>query len=147
MDHSALRESLAAVVGPDYVLTDDDSRTFFSTDVFRQADELAAVVVQPGTVEDLQALVRVCAQQKAPMVVRGGGASYTDGYLPTKPGTVLFEMSRLKGIEINAQNMTVTVEPGDYQLTAEAKGLFVHVDFEEVQARMQRRRTGSEAGG
>ncbi|MFW2405829.1 MAG: FAD-binding oxidoreductase [Gammaproteobacteria bacterium] len=112
MDHSALREALAAIVGPDHVLTDDESRTFFSTDVFRQADELAAVVVQPGSVDELQALVRVCAQHKAPMVVRGGGASYTDGYLPTKPGTVLFEMSRLKGIEINAQNMTVTVEPG-----------------------------------
>jgi len=39
-----------------------------------------------------------------------------------------------------------TCHAGD-TLTAEAKGLFVHVDFEEVQARMQRRRTGSEAGG
>ena len=42
----------------------------------------------------------------------GGGASYTDGYLPTVPDTVLFDMCRLTRIDIDAANMTVTVEPG-----------------------------------
>ena len=69
-------------------------------------------MAQPGTVAELQALVRICAQHKAPMVVRGGGASYTDGYLPTRPNTVLFDVSRLDRIEVNAQDMYVTVEPG-----------------------------------
>jgi len=98
MEQSALLEALAAVVGTDRVLTDVESRTFYSTDVFRQANELALAVVQPGSVEELHACVRVCVSRAAPMVVRGGGASYTDGYLPTQPGTVLFDMSRLTGI-------------------------------------------------
>ena len=105
MDHAAWFESLAAIVGPDYLLTDDESRTFYSTDVYRQADELAAVIVQPGSVDELQAVVKVCAAHKTPMVVRGGGASYTDGYLPTKPGTVLFDVSRLTGINITRMNI------------------------------------------
>ena len=117
MDPAAPSDSLplgafALVVGSDNLLTDDDSRTFYSTDVFRQADELAAIIARPGTVDELQALVKVCAAHKTPMVVRGGGASYTDGYLPTQPGTVLFDMSRLTGIDINSADMTVTVEPG-----------------------------------
>jgi len=109
---SALLQALADLLGTDHLLTDDDSRTFFSTDVFRQADELALAVAQPGTVEELQQIVRLCAEHRAPMVVRGGGASYTDGYLPTRPGTVLIDTSRLNRIDINATDMTVTVEPG-----------------------------------
>ncbi len=112
MDQSALLEALTSVVGTQHVLTDDESRTFYSTDVFRQADELALAVVQPGTVDELQALVRICASHTAPMVVRGGGASYTDAYLPTRPQTIMFEMSRLNRIDINAMDMTVTVETG-----------------------------------
>ncbi len=108
----SLNNALAAVVGADHLLTDSENLTFYSTDVFRQADELAAVVVRPGTVAELQAAAQACIDAAAPMVVRGGGASYTDGYLPTRPGTVLFDMSRLKGIEVNAQDMYVTVEPG-----------------------------------
>ena len=47
------------------------------------------------------------------MVPRGGGASYTDGYLPTTPRSILIDTSRLNRIlEINAEDMYVTVEPG-----------------------------------
>ena len=92
---AALLENLAAIVGAEFLLTDDESRTFYSTDVYRQADELAVAVAQPGTVDELQALVRVCVEHQAPMVVRGGGASYTDGFLPIRPNTVLFDTSRL----------------------------------------------------
>lgn len=104
--------ALASVVGAEHLLTDSDNLTFYSTDVFRQADELAAVVVRPGSIDELQAAVKVCAAHGAPMVVRGGGASYTDAFLPTRPGTVLFDMVRLKGIDVHEQDMYVTVEPG-----------------------------------
>lgn len=109
---SSLLQSLEAVVGTEFLLTDDESRTFFSTDVFREADELALAVVRPGTVEELQSLVRVCVERGTPMVVRGGGASYTDGYLPTRPNTILFDSTRLNRIDVNEGDMTVTVEPG-----------------------------------
>ena len=109
---ASLLARLVAVVGDQYLLTDDDSRLFYSTDVYRQADELAAAVVQPGTVDELQAVVGVCAGLGAPMVVRGGGASYTDGYLPTRPGTVLIDTSRLTRIDVHRDDMYVTVEPG-----------------------------------
>jgi FAD/FMN-containing dehydrogenase len=109
---AALTTALAAVVGAAQVLTDEESRTFYSTDVFRQADVLAAAVVRPGSVVELQAVVRACVAARAPMVVRGGGASYTDGYLAIREGTVCIDMSRLDRIEVNAEDMYVTVEPG-----------------------------------
>ncbi len=109
---AALLEALARIAGPAHLLTDRESLTFFSTDVYRQADVLAEAVIQPGSVTELQDVVRACAGHGAPMVVRGGGASYTDGYLPTRPGTVCIDASRLTGITVNAEDMYVTVEPG-----------------------------------
>ena len=109
---AGLLESLASVVGPGHVLTDDESRTFYSTDVYREADVLAMAVIRPGTVDELQAVMQVCARYKAPTVVRGGGASYTDAYLPVRPGTLTLYMSRLTRIDINEEDLYVTVEPG-----------------------------------
>ena len=122
-----LVEQLAVVVGRDYVLTDDESRLFYSTDVFRQADVLAAAVVQPGSVEELCAVVRTCAAARCPMVARGGGASYTDGYLAVREATVCIDTGRLKRIEINAEDMYVTAEVGvtweELYLALKAQGL------------------------
>jgi FAD/FMN-containing dehydrogenase len=107
-----LLNELVAVLGAAHVLTDTDSCRFYSTDVFRQADVLTAAVLQPGSVAEIQAAVRRCAAHGVAMVVRGGGASYTDGYLAVRPGTVTFDMSRLDRIEVNADDMWVRVEPG-----------------------------------
>ncbi len=109
---AALLETLARLVGPDHLLTDDESRTFYSTDVFRQADVLTGAVVRPGTVDELQEVIRLCAAHRTPTVVRGGGASYTDGYAPTQAGMLTLDMSRLTRIGINAEDLYVTVEPG-----------------------------------
>ncbi len=109
---STLLEGLAAVTGAGHVLTDETSLRFYSTDVYRGADVLPVAVVRPGSIDELQEAVRVCSRARAAMVVRGGGASYTDGYRPVRAPTVTFDMSRLTAIEINAQDLYVTVEPG-----------------------------------
>jgi FAD/FMN-containing dehydrogenase len=109
---SVLLQNLATAIGQQNLLTDPDSRVFYSTDVYRQADELAVAVARPGTVDELQEAVRLCMHHRAPLVVRGGGASYTDGFLATRPGTVCIDTSRLTRVEIHAEDMYVTVEPG-----------------------------------
>ena len=107
-----LLQALGDLLGAEHLLTDDESRLFYSTDVYRQAAVPALAVARPGTVDELQQLVRLCTEHQAPMVVRGGGASYTDGYLPTRPGTILIDSSRLNRIDVNEADMTVTVETG-----------------------------------
>lgn len=109
---SVLLQNLATAIGQQNLLTDPDSRVFYSTDVYRQADELAVAVARPGTVDELQEVVRLCMHHRAPLVVRGGGASYTDGFLAIRPGTVCIDTGRLTRIEIHAEDMYVTVEPG-----------------------------------
>ena len=103
---------LTAVIGKKYVLTDKKSVEFYSMDVYRSF-EVPIAVVQPGSVEELQEVVRVATGLGIAIVTRGGGASYTDGYLATTPKSITIDTSRLnKIVEINEEDMLVTVEPG-----------------------------------
>jgi FAD/FMN-containing dehydrogenase len=120
-------QHLQSAIGREHVLTDPADRQFYATDVYN-ARELPLAVVRPGSVADLQAVVRVAAAAGVAVVCRGGGASYTDGYLPATPNSLLIDSSRLNRIvEINAEDMYVTVEPGvtwhDLWQALKAKGL------------------------
>jgi FAD/FMN-containing dehydrogenase len=106
-------DALIALLGPDYVLSDTENLTFYSTDVYRRADSDAALVIQPGSVEELSKAVQLCTACGTPVIPRGGGLSYTAGFLPVEPGSVIVDMQRLDRIvEINATDMYVTVECG-----------------------------------
>jgi FAD/FMN-containing dehydrogenase len=107
----ALPERLAAIVGAAHVLTDAQDLAFYSTDVF-SAGKPPVAVVRPGTIDELQAIVRLAYETASPLVVRGGGASYTDGYLHTQDAGITLDTARLKAIRIDAMGATVTVEPG-----------------------------------
>jgi FAD/FMN-containing dehydrogenase len=112
MSASNLLSDLAAIVGQANVLVSDADRSFYAMDVYNQL-ELPLAVVQPATVEELQRAVRAITSAGVAVVPRGGGASYTDGYLPTTSNSVLVDTTRLNRIvEINATDMYVVVEPG-----------------------------------
>jgi len=103
---------LRAVVGAGHVLTDDADREFFAMDVYNFR-ELPLAVVQPGSVADLQQIARIASAAGVALVPRGGGASYTDAFLPATPKSILIDTGRMNRIiEINEQDMFVTVEPG-----------------------------------
>lgn len=109
-DDQLLRD-LSAAVGGVNVLTDEQDRRFYATDVYNQRG-LPAAVVRPASVEELQAVVRACAASRTPIAVRGGGASYTDAYLHEADGGITVCTSRLKQIMVDAPGMMVTVEAG-----------------------------------
>jgi len=120
-------EKLVTAIGRDHVLTDPAEREFHAMDVYN-ARELPLAVVRPGSTADLQAVVRIAAAAGIAVVTRGGGASYTDGYLPTTPNSLLIDSCRLNRIvEINERDMYITVEPGvtwhDMWQALKAKGL------------------------
>lgn len=103
-------QHLIDLVGADHVLT-GAAVTPFVTDVYRSRS-MPLAVVRPGSVEELQAVVGVCSASHLAIFVRGGGASYTDGYLPSRPDSILIDMGRLNRIEIHERDAYVTVEAG-----------------------------------
>ena len=103
---------LKAAVGKDHVLTDQESLSFYSMDVYRSI-ETPIAVIKPGSAEELQEAVRVTTGLDVAVITRGGGASYTDAYLPATAQSIIIDTSRLnKIIEINEEDMFITVEPG-----------------------------------
>jgi FAD/FMN-containing dehydrogenase len=103
---------LAAVVGASNVLLDAADREFYAQDVYNAAPPPVAVV-RPGTVDELAAVVAACAAERVAVAPRGGGMSYTDGYLPIGTDTVTLDLARLdRVIAIDVENRYVTVECG-----------------------------------
>lgn len=103
---------VAAVVGAKHVLLDAADREFYAQDVYNAAPPPVAVVL-PGTVDELAAVIAACAAEGVAVVPRGGGMSYTDGYLPTRTDSITLDLARLdRVVEIDVVNRYVTVECG-----------------------------------
>ena len=100
------------IVGTDNLVTDKESLSFYSTDVFETAKEQAVAIVRPTNADELIEVTQTCIKNEVPIIVRGGGASYTGGYLPVVKNTLIIDTINLKAIEINEEDMYVTVEPG-----------------------------------
>jgi FAD/FMN-containing dehydrogenase len=106
-------DALAGIMGAQHVVTDAAELAFYSSDVYRRADVQAALVVRPQSVEQLAAVVGLCTRQGLYVIPRGGGLSYTAGFLPTRANSVIVDMLSLARIvEINRTDMYVTVECG-----------------------------------
>lgn len=106
-----LMHDLIAAIGTDAVSDDPAILAVMSNDVYRGSG-VPALIVRPTSVADLQAAARICCSAGVAMVPRGGGASYTDGYLFDAGGHVLFDTGALDSIEIDVDNAVVTVGAG-----------------------------------
>ena len=107
-----LCDELRVIVGNDYVLTDTSSCLFYSQDVYRRGISVLAVA-QPANIEELAALVACAVDGGYATVPRGGGMSYTGGYLAIQEDTVLIDMLRMdRVLEVNEEDMYVTVQCG-----------------------------------
>ncbi len=111
-DRTGLEDGLAGLLGREHVLTGTAELDFYSSDTFDQA-ALATMVVRPGTHEETALAIVHCTAAGYAVIPRGGGLSYTGGYLPTRERSIIFDLARLAEIiEINAEDMYVTVEAG-----------------------------------
>jgi FAD/FMN-containing dehydrogenase len=90
-----------------------DRRALFSQDIWCEAEYTTALIVAPESTEQLARLVRVITAHGFAIAPRGGGMSYTGGYLPQGPRTVTVDFSRMnKILAVREADMTVTVESG-----------------------------------
>lgn len=108
----ALLEQLRSLVGDDGFTTDALECSYFSQDVYSQACP-AAAVVSPVNTRQLAAAVRAAIAAGHAVIARGGGMSYTQGFVPVEANSILVDMSRMNRVlEINREDMYVTVEAG-----------------------------------
>lgn len=104
-------DDLSSKLGTAQIITDPGDLAFFAHDVFR-AGAAPDAVIRPTSVDELQAVVKAAYAHRTPLIMRGGGASYTDAYAHDAPGGLTVDTSALDAISIDETNACVTVEPG-----------------------------------
>ena len=109
---STVVDVLKGVLAENLIHVDAASLELYSQDVFGDGEKLGAVV-RPASEQDVVNLVRACRDNKIPLITRGGGMSYTSGYLATQTDSVLIDTADLNQVlEVNQEDATVTVQVG-----------------------------------
>jgi glycolate oxidase len=68
--------------------------------------------VRPRTTAEVREVVRSCAERKIPIIARGAGTGLSGG-ANAVDGSMILDLSKMNQIvEIDAENMTATVQPG-----------------------------------
>jgi FAD/FMN-containing dehydrogenase len=94
------------------VITDPAELAYYGTDVYSQGQPLLAVL-RPANAEQLAAAVKQLTDAGVALIARGGGMSYTGGYIAARAPTVLVDTGSLnKVVEINVEDAYVVVEAG-----------------------------------
>ncbi|SPE17409.1 glycolate oxidase subunit, FAD-linked [Candidatus Sulfotelmatomonas gaucii] len=105
-------DELRAAVGAGGLITAESQLQTYECDGLTNFRVLPGAVVLPQTIEQVQAVVRICARHKIPFVSRGAGTGLSGGALPAAGGVVisLARMNRI--LDVDIANRYVIVEPG-----------------------------------
>lgn len=109
---TSLLSVLRSAIEENALLTDPASLSLYSHDVLSRGKEPLAVF-RPSSIKQLADGVRAATRAGIAIVPRGGGMSYTGGYLYDDGPFLLIDTASLNRIiDINESDMTVTAEAG-----------------------------------
>ena len=136
MSVEKFKEKVTEVVGSQWVFDDPVDRYPYARDIVtdglkRYTEILPEFVVFPGSTEEIQKIVVCANEHKVPLYIIGAGSTLLVGSIPAKKGGVTLDFKRMDTVEIDEENLTVTVEPGviALPLSGEFKKLFNEKGF------------------
>ncbi len=94
------------------VLPDSDQFKWYGQDETEDFCYLPEIVAKPESVEEVSAIAAFCNKNRIPLTCRGAGTGLSGGALPVHGGVVLSTEKLNRILEIDEQNLQVTVEPG-----------------------------------
>ena len=110
--HQDLASELRDRIGAEAVLDDSASLRLYGQDVSGDAHP-PALVARPRDTESLAGAVRFAIEHDLYIVPRGGGMSYSSGYVCQKDRVLCIDTSAMNRVlEVNRQDMYVTAEVG-----------------------------------
>ena len=110
-------EQLQQIVGPEYVSIDQADLLAYSYDSTPTFQALPDGVIRPKSAEEISDIVKICNEHKIPIIPRGSGTNLSAGTTPLHGGIVMLFSRMNKILEIDEQNLTMTVQPGVYTKT------------------------------
>lgn len=130
---SAIVDALVAIVGADRFLVDEEALQKYGGDWTSAYTRNPGVIVLPGDVAQVQAVVRVAAEHGVAIVPSGGRTGLSGGAVAAN-GELVLALDRLSSIQdFNAVDRTVRCGAGvvteQLQQFATEQGLYYPVDF------------------
>ena len=106
-------EQLIGVLGAENILTEEDDVYCYSYDGTPALDPvLPDVVVLPQNTGHVAGVLKIAAEHKIPVYTRGSGTNLSGGVVPLQKGIILSTQEMNRIIEVDAENLTATVEAG-----------------------------------
>ena len=104
--------ALRTIVGTENVLTAAEDLIPYAFDGTAAMKETPGCVVFAATTEDVSAVLRLANDTGTPVVTRGSGTGLSGGSVPAADCIVLCTVKMEAILEVDAANLTMTVEPG-----------------------------------
>ena len=132
----SLAGELADVVGRAHVITDRDRLATFETDWTGRFQGTAAMVVRPGSTDEVSGVLTRCQAQGVGVVTQGGNTGLVGGGVPRPDGDAPVVLSTIRldelgGVDCDAMQVTAGagVTLAAWQAKARDAGLDAPVDF------------------
>ena len=103
---------LVEELGSQKVLYSEPDLICYSYDATPLTSFKPDAIVRAFNEEDILKVLQLAAQEDIPVTTRGSGTGLSGGSVPVKGGIVLVTTAMNKIIEIDADDLSVTVEPG-----------------------------------
>ncbi len=124
--------ALCQIVGEDRVLVDDEALEPYTHDETVGLRSAPEVVVQVTSAKEVSSVLELAQRERIPVTPRGAGYGLSGGAVAVHGGIVLSLERMNRILDIDPQNLMVTVEPGvitgDIHRAVEAVGLFYPPD-------------------
>ena len=128
----ALLREVEGVVGKENLLTSAEDLACYSYDATPLPSRPPEAVALPGSAEQVVRLIALASNEGLKVIPRGAGTNLSGGTLPVQGGLVLCLTRMNRILELDRDNMTVTVEPGvvtsALHAAVESRGLFYPPD-------------------
>ncbi|OUB42756.1 FAD-linked oxidase C-terminal domain-containing protein [Bacillus thuringiensis] len=104
--------SFVSIVGEDNVDTSNMGRLTYSYDATPNFQAMPDAVIAPRNTNEVAEVLKVCNTHKIPVYVRGSGTNLCAGTCPLEGGIVLIFRHMNNILEIDEENLTITVQAG-----------------------------------
>lgn len=120
IDHSPVIAGLIDALGADAVVIDPNSLQAYRRDRAEDPDAGTPIaVVRANSTEDVQAAVRVAAQEGIGIVPRGAGSGLSGG-ASAVDGTIVISLERMREVTIDSAQQLAIVQPGAFNAEVKA---------------------------
>ena len=114
MLNEAIIQKLKEIVGENNVEDNETSLLAYSYNATPMQQHMPGAVVAPRTTEEVAEVVKVCDQEKIPIIARGSGTNLSGGTTPLDGSIIIIFKNMNSILEIDEENLTLTTQPGVY---------------------------------